>query len=82
MFLLSKYLYQLNFFLQLVGNHFIHKDTENFLDILFGDILKENLFSPDFYPSPTSTCCLSSYSLSASGTSYMGPVYGVLGRGV
>ena len=32
-----------------VVNYFIHKDTKNWLDILFGNNLKETHF-PDFYP--------------------------------
>ena len=50
------YFYLVNTFIdfknlfKFVVNHFIHKDTENCLDILFGNILKETRFFPDFYP--------------------------------
>ena len=34
----------------MVKNDFIHKDTENCMDILFGNILKEPNYFPDFNP--------------------------------
>ena len=41
-------------FLKVAVNHFIHQNTVNCLDILFGNILKETLFSW-FLPTKTST---------------------------
>ena len=38
-----------------VVNHFIHKDTENSIDIVFGNIFKETRFSPLIFPTKTST---------------------------